>query len=134
MSQSTAVPVKTAGRNYLVELSLSMGLYVAALVSRPWLLNHTDSATLAVLIKLMPSLPIWLVLAVVWRYYFRIDEFERLKFLQTLAIAFGISSCLIVSYSFLEDAGLPPLAITWAWPTLAVSWILTTMIRRIANT
>jgi hypothetical protein len=31
------------------------------------------------------------------------------------------------------DAGLPPLAITWAWPTLAVSWALTTAIMQIAD-
>jgi hypothetical protein len=131
--QTAAAPVKTAWRSYLVEFSFTMGLYVLAVLARPWLLNHAGNGPLALLIKIMPALPIWLTFAVVWRYYLRIDEFDRLKFLQTLAISFGIGSCAVVTYSFLADAGLPPLAITWAWPTLATSWGLTTAIVRIAN-
>jgi hypothetical protein len=83
--------------------------------------------------KVLPALPIWLMLVSLWRYYRRIDEFERHKFLVTLATSFGIGSCIIVTYAFLMDAGLPPLALTWAWPTLAVSWGLTTAIMQIAD-
>jgi hypothetical protein len=133
MNQTTAAPVKTAGRNYLIEFSLAMGLYVLAVLARPWLLDHTSNQTLAVLIKVLPAVPVWLMLWAVWRHYLRIDEFDRLKFLQTLAISFGVSSCLLVTYTFLEDTGLPPLAITWAWPTLAACWGLTTAIMRIAD-
>jgi hypothetical protein len=133
MNQTAAAAVKTAGRSYLAEFTVTMGLYVLAILARPWLLAHTGNDTLATLIKVMPAVPIWLTFAVVWRYYLRIDEFDRLKFLQTLAISFGIGSCALVTYSFLADAGLPPLALTWAWPTLAASWGITTAIMRIAN-
>jgi hypothetical protein len=81
----------------------------------------------------LPVLPIWLTFLAVWRYYRRIDEFERLKLLQAVSIAFGIGSCLIVTYSFLADVGMPELAITWAWPTLACSWALTTAFISIAK-
>jgi hypothetical protein len=130
---SAAMPVKTAGRTYLVELVLTMGLYVLAVAARPWLIDHAANASLVLAAKLSPVLPIWLTFLVVWRYYLRIDEFEKLKLLQTIAIAFGIGSCLIVTYSFLEDAGLPELALTWAWPTLAVSWALTGAIMSITQ-
>jgi hypothetical protein len=126
-------PVKYAGRAYLIELILTMGLYVAAVSARPWLVGHAAAPGLVLAAKVLPALPVWLTLGVVWRYYRRIDELERLKILQTLAIAFGVGSCLLVTYSFLEDAGLPPLALTWAWPTLAVSWALTSAIMSIAE-
>jgi hypothetical protein len=130
---TAAAPVKQAGRIYLIEFSLVMALYVLAVLARPWLLAHAANADLALGAKLVPIVPIWLMLAAVWRHYLRIDEFERLKFLETVAIAFGVGSCAIVSYAFLEDAGLPPLAITWAWPTLAASWGLTSAITAITN-
>jgi hypothetical protein len=133
MPQIAAAPVKTAARNYLVEFTTAMVVYVLAVVSRPWLLDHTSGETLAVLIKIMPAVPVWLMLWVVWRHYRRIDEFDRLQFLQTLAISFGVGSCLLVTYTFLEDTGLPPLAITWAWPTLGASWGVTSAIMRMAN-
>jgi hypothetical protein len=133
MPQIAAAPVKTAARHYLVEFTTAMVVYVLAVVSRPWLLDHTSGETLAVLIKIMPAVPVWLMLWVVWRHYRRIDEFDRLQFLQTLAISFGVGSCLLVTYTFLEDTGLPPLAITWAWPTLGACWGVTSAIMRMAN-
>jgi hypothetical protein len=110
-----------------------MGLYVGAVLARPWLVAHAANHELAAAAKVLPALPIWLMLVSGWRYYRRIDEFERHKFLINLAIAFGAGSCAIVTYAFLMDAGLPPLAVTWAWPTLAVSWGLTTAIMQIAD-
>jgi hypothetical protein len=133
MSEVHAAPVKYAGRSYIVECALAMGLYVGLLLARPWAIAHAANHALALAATLAPALPIWLMLLVVWRYYRRIDEYEQKKLLETLAIAFGIGSCLIVTYSFLADAGLPELAITWAWPTLAVSWGLTTAIRSLAD-
>jgi hypothetical protein len=122
-------PVKYAGRNYVIELAVVMSLYIGLLYVRPVLLAHTDDPTLDAAIKLLPILPIWLMFAVVWRHYRRIDEYDQKKFLETLAISFGIGSCLVVSYAFLMDVGLPQLAITWAWPTLAITWGLTSGIR-----
>jgi hypothetical protein len=127
----TAAPVKYAAHAYIIELIFAQGLYVLAAAGRHWLIAHAGGWALAA--GAVPAIPIWLTFGVVWRYYRRIDEFERLKFLQTLAVSFGAGSCLLVTYSFLEDAGLPPLAITWAWPTLAVTWALTTAILQIAQ-
>jgi hypothetical protein len=125
--------VRYAGRLYVLECAIVMGLYVAAVWARPWLVSHAATPTLATAAKVLPALPIWLMFVSVWRYYSCIDEFERHKFLVTLAISFGIGSCAIVTYAFLRDMGLPPLAITWAWPTLAVSWALTSAVAQIAD-
>ena len=131
--QAATAPVKYAGRNYIIEVAIVMGLYVVLVWARPWLVAHAGNADLVFAAKVLPAVPVWLMFGSVWRYYRRIDEFERHKFLVTLAIAFGIGSCAMVTYSFLEDAGLPALALTWAWPTLAVSWGLTTAIMQMAD-
>jgi hypothetical protein len=131
--QAATQPVKYAGRNYIAECAIAMGLYVLVILARPWLIAHAANHDLALAATVAPALPIWLMLLVVWRYYRRIDEYEQKKFLEILAISFGVGSCMIVTYSFLADAGLPELAITWAWPTLAVCWGLTSAIFHIAR-
>ena len=133
MSEANAQPVKYAGRSYLLEFSAAIGLYVVLILVRPWLIAHAANHDLAVAATVSPALPVWLVLLIVWRYYRRIDEYEQKKFLETLAIAFGIGSCRIFTYSSLADAGLPFLAITWAWQTRAVSWGITSAIRSMAD-
>jgi hypothetical protein len=133
MIATATAPVKYAGRNYMIECAVVMGAYVGAVWARPWLVAHAPNHPLALAATMLPAAPIWLMLVVVWRYYLSIDEFERHKLLRTLAISFGVGSCLIVTYTFLMDAGLPPLALTWAWPTLAVAWLLTGAIMSIAK-
>jgi hypothetical protein len=95
------------------------------------LLSMTPDATVRLAATALPIIPIWGMFLVIVRYYRRIDELQRLKLLENVAIAAGTTACLITSYSLLEDAGLPKLAITWAWPTLAVCWGATTGINEI---
>jgi hypothetical protein len=133
MAAAPTAPVKYAGRSYIIECAATQAIYVGATLVKPWLMAHAPNHAWAMAAAVLPAVGIWLLFGVVWRYYQRIDEFERHKFLVTLAISFGIGSCSIVTYTLLMDAGLPPLAITWAWPTLAVSWILTTAIMQIAG-
>ncbi|HEY8696142.1 MAG TPA: hypothetical protein VIM02_00870 [Rhizomicrobium sp.] len=124
MPAATA-PVKYAGRDYVIEVAIVSLLYAGAAAARHWLIAMAAPYGLGLAAALVPALPVWALFLVVWRYYRRIDEFEKTRFLETLAISFGIGSSLLVSYAFLADAGVPELGITWAWPTLAVSWALT---------
>ena len=133
MAAAATAPVKYAGRNYIIEMAFDQALYVLAALARPWLIAHAPNSELKLAAAVSPAIPVWLMLIVVWRYYLRIAEFERQKFLETIAISFGVGSCLLVTYSFLTDAGLSWLDITWAWPTLAVTWLLTSAIMHVAR-
>jgi hypothetical protein len=123
--------VKYAGRSYIIEFGIVAALYTGLVVARPYLTAMTPDATLRMVAMALPILPIWGMLLVVVRYYRRIDELQRLRLLENVSIATGIAACLITSYALLEDAGLPKLAITWAWPTLAVCWGATTGINEL---
>ena len=124
-----AMSVKDVPRNYIIEFSIVMLLYVGAVWARPWLITHAGSGALALAAKLAPIVPVWLMLVVVWRYYLRVDELQQKRLLETVAISFGVASCIMVSYAFLTDLGLPSLAITWAWPTLGATWLFVGAIR-----
>ncbi|HUO94428.1 MAG TPA: hypothetical protein VMU22_15990 [Rhizomicrobium sp.] len=123
----TAVPVKSAGRIYIIEVWTSGLLYAVAMWTRPWLIAHASDHALVVAATVLPALPIWLIFVAVWRYYLHIDEFQKHQFLQSLAISFGLGCSTLVTYSFLVDVGLPPLGISWAWPILGVVWLLSSI-------
>jgi len=131
--EAGAATVKYAGRDYVIEVAVVSALYVAAAMIRHWLIVRASPYGLTMAAAVAPALPIWALFWVVWRYYRRIDEFEKKRFLETLAISFGVGSCLLVSYAFLTDAGVSQLDITWAWPTLAVTWALTVGIRHFVH-
>ncbi|MGH6872622.1 MAG: hypothetical protein ACREHE_14060 [Rhizomicrobium sp.] len=133
MSATEIPSVKYAGRSYIIECAIVSLIYAGLAWSRHWLIVQAPDHTLAIAAALVPSLPIWALFFVVWRYYRRIDEFEKQRFLETLALSFGIGSCLLVSFAFLTDAGIAWLDITWAWPTLAVSCALTGGILHVAR-
>src|SRR5690348_14756974 len=120
MAAATTAPVKTAGRDYVIEMALVSALYIGAAAGRHWLIAQAPNHALGLVAAAIPALPIWGMFLVVWRYYRRIDEFEKQKFLETLALSFGIGSSLVCTWAFLADAGVTWLGITWAWPTLAI--------------
>jgi hypothetical protein len=122
MAATANAPVKYAGRDYLIEVVIATALYIGAAASRHWLIAQAPNPALKLAAAIVPALPIWGLFWVVYRYYRRIDEFEKQKFLETLALSFGIGSSLVCTWAFLSDAGISMLGITWAWPTLAVTW------------
>lgn len=125
--------VKYAGRTYLIEFGAVAAFYTIAALARPHLLAPTQEPTLRIVAAALPIIPIWLMLGVVIRFYRRVDELEKVKLLENIAIAAGVMACLTTSYAVLENAGLPALALTWAWPTLAICWGIATGISALRN-
>jgi hypothetical protein len=125
--------VKRAGRIYILEMAGAAILYVVIVLLRPALLRGTSAEVLRDLIIVAPIVPIWLMLVVVWRYYRRIDEFAQRRLLEILAISFGVAACIITSYPFLMDLGLPRLGVMWAWPVMAVCWVAGALIVRVRD-
>src|SRR5579862_304866 len=107
--------VKDAAKTYLVEFGTVAAFYTLAVIARPYLLPIIPYAPLRIVATVLPIVPIWLMLVVVVRFYRHTDELEKRKLLENVAIAAGVTACLTTSYALLEDAGLPKLAITWAW-------------------
>jgi hypothetical protein len=114
--------VKRAGRIYTLQLGAVMAAYAGLLLSCGHLMRSVEDQTLRALIVASPIVPIWLMLVMVMRHYRRIDEFAQRRMLEVLSLSFGVTACLITSYPFLADLGLPPLGIIWAWPVMAMCW------------
>lgn len=132
----TMTSYQKARNFYLLEMGTVSVLYVGAIFIRQPLLDHlgTQTGPLAQAIMLLPALPIWGMLAAVWRFYLRVDEYQRMELMQSVSIAAGVSACLFCSYPFAADAfGLKPLSLMFAWPILAAAWGLSTAIIQMRN-
>lgn len=118
------------GLIYTGEMVTAAVLYAGALYIRRPLLGATDEGVLHTAILLLPVVPILLMATAIVRYYFRLDEYGRHQFLQTIAICCGIAACLTSSYPFIKDAfGLKDISIMYAWPVLGVCWFLASMVQ-----
>ena len=89
-----------AGLRYMAEMGGALLLMVGAAY-----LRHFHLGPIA---DLGPIVPIWMLLWASVRYYFRLDEYQRLKYVQAAALSAGILFCLDWSYRFAQPVfGLP---------------------------
>jgi hypothetical protein len=70
-------------------------------------LHATSVTPLTTAIQLTPIVPVWLLMLTIWRHYRRIDELQRLLFLQSIALTAGAL-----------------VGVAWSWPSLqrAFGW------------
>lgn len=120
--ETTMPPIRMVPRRYFIEFNGAMILYIAAVVARGEYARGIADPILRDLLLVAPILPVLLAAAAVTRFYRGMDEYHRLQLLESLAIAAGAGSVIAVSWSFLEDIGLPHLSIAYAWPIMAAVW------------
>jgi hypothetical protein len=117
-----------APRRYFIEFNSAMVLYLVTVIGREHAFEvAAGSPALKTLILISPILPVLLAAVAVVRFYRRIDEYHRLQMLESLAIAAGATGVIATSWTFLEDVGLPHLALFWAWPIIGAVWAIVAM-------
>ena len=125
---------KSAGLRYVAELGSASLLYIGVVYARKHLLHAPDGTVWNVLVMLSPLVPIWLMFWTILRHYQRIDEYLKLQLLQIVALCAGIAAAIYTSYPFAADAfRLPPLDISWAWPIMALCWLVATFLARMRS-
>ncbi len=123
---------KSTGLRYVTELGAAALLYIGAVFVRKHMLGADGTWNMAVM--LLPVLPIWLMFWTILRHYNRIDEYMRLQLLQIIGFCAGISAGIYTSYPFVADAfRLPPLDISFAWPIMALCWVIATFVVQFRN-
>ncbi len=117
-------PTVAANRKYVLEIVISMLVYMAVLIPAIWLLNRGLEGPLKFVVAIAPAVPVFFVFVAVLKYFGRTDEFERRVLLESLGIAGVITALLAVTYAFLENAGLPHLSAWWTWATFMGAWLI----------
>jgi len=110
-----------------LRFALEMAGAVALLAGAAWLRHvPVGDHVLSIMLQLLPLVPVWLILVACLRHYFRIDEFQRLRFLQAIALSSGITLCLSWSYPFVRTVvDLPPQAPDQSIPFAIVFMVVT---------
>jgi hypothetical protein len=113
---------REAKRRYLTEMAIVMALYVATLTIAIRFGRGMDDGLPKTLLSLLPAIPVFLTVWVIARQFGRADEFVRLRSLESIAIAAGVTAGLTFTYGFLENVGYPRLSMFWVWGIMGLTW------------
>ena len=102
--------------------------------SRAILLRGHEHDTLTpwqLAVALIPVLPVIGLFIAIVRLLLATDELMRRIYIDSLAIAGGITALLAVSYGLIESPGIPNLSAWWTWTVFMISFgIATGFVRR----
>jgi len=113
---------RDANRKYRFELGAALVAYLLAVYGSVVAARPLEPGLARTLLVLVPVLPMAFAVWAVARHFRRMDEFQRLRSLEGVAIGAAITAGLSLTYGFLESAGFPKLSMFWVWPVMGFSW------------
>lgn len=120
---------RDARRRYFWELGSAMVFYAAVLAISLRLVDAMEPGSLRTALALAPAIPVFVLIWVIARQYRRSDEFVRLRHLESMAVAFGVTAGITFTYGFLESAGFPRQSAFWVWGIMGFTWAIHSSVR-----
>jgi len=113
---------KQVARAYKTELWTAVAVYIVLLFGSISFGKRMDEGALRTVVLVLPMIGFGLMIRAIARHVSRIDEYQRQRLLETLALAFGITGAVTFTYGFLETAGFPRLSMFTVWIIMGSSW------------
>jgi hypothetical protein len=113
---------REAKRRYFWELGLGFAFYLAVLATCTHLSKMFEPGPVQTAIAFLPAIPVFVLVWVIARQFQRSDEFVRLRSLESIAVAAGVTAGLTFTYGFLEQAGFPKVSMFWVWGIMGFTW------------
>jgi hypothetical protein len=120
---------KRVARAYRAELWTAIAVYVVLLFASIRFGRPLDDGPLRTAALLAPMIGFGLMIRAVARHVARIDEYQRLRLLESVALAGAITGAVTFSYGFLETAGFPKVSMFSVWIVMGASWLLVNLVR-----
>ena len=120
---------KRVARAYRVELWTAIAVYIVLLTGSIRFGRPLADGTLRTVVLLLPMIGFGLMIRAIARHVARIDEYQRLRLLEGVALAAAITGAVTFSYGFLETAGFPKLSMFSVWIVMGASWGLVNLVR-----
>jgi len=120
---------KQVARTYKVELWSAVAVYAVLLFGSISIGRRMDEGVLRTVVLVIPMIGFGLMIRAIARHVARIDEYQRQRLLETLALAFAITGGATFTYGFLETAGFPRLSMFTVWIIMGASWGLVSCMR-----
>lgn len=116
MKTNAAISPDAAAQHHKNLVKVAMSLYAVMLLACVYCIKRTPPGPLHIVLALVPTLPvIWIMCSLVV-FLSRTDELQRRVYLESLAVAAGVTAFLSLTYGFLEDfAGLPHIPAWWTF-------------------
>jgi hypothetical protein len=124
---------KQVARAYRAELWVAILVYVVLLFGSIQFGRPLPEGLPRTIVLLLPMAGFALMIRAIVRHVARIDEYQRLRMLESVGIAFAITGALTFSYGFLETAGFPRLSMFGVWIVMGASWGLVNLVRKWAG-
>lgn len=116
---------------YTRELLVSLLVYTVLLMAAIRFGRPMPESALRTAVLASPIIGFGLMLRALVRQCARMDEYMRMRLLENISVAAGITAGLTFTYGFLETAGFPKLPMFTVWPLLAASFGLVQLCRKL---
>jgi len=122
---------KRVARAYTLELMIALAVYTVLLMAAIRYGRPMDDGWLRTLVLVSPMLGFGLMIRTIVRHFARIDEYQRMRMLENLAIATAITGAVTFTYGFMETAGFPKLSMFYVWVVMCSSVAVVNLARRL---
>jgi hypothetical protein len=116
------VKEREGNRRYFYELFGAMTFYGVVLYASITMGRPMPPGLSRTLVLISPMIPLALAIWAIARHFRRVDEFVRLRSLESLSLAAAVTAGLSLTYGFLESAGYPKLSMGLVWPVMGAVW------------
>jgi hypothetical protein len=116
------VKEREGNRRYFYELFGAMTFYGVVLYASITVGRPMPPGLPRTLVLISPMIPLALAIWAIARHFRRVDEFVRLRSLESLSLAAAVTAGLSLTYGFLESAGYPKLSMGLVWPVMGAVW------------
>jgi hypothetical protein len=121
---------KHVARAYFTELMLALVVYTVLLLAAIRYGRPMQEGVLRTAILVSPMIGFGLMIRAVARQFARVDEYQRMRLLENLAVAAAITGAVTFTYGFMETAGFPRLSMFSVWIVMGLAFGAATLIRR----
>jgi len=121
---------KRVARAYVTELMLALVVYTVLLSAAIRYGRPMEDGILRTLVLVSPMIGFGLMIRTMVRHFARIDEYQRMRMLENLAVASAITGAATFTYGFMETAGFPKLSMFSVWIVMCASVAIVNLGRR----
>jgi energy-converting hydrogenase Eha subunit A len=124
---------KRVARAYFVELMTSIVVYTVLLFAAIRYGRPMPEGWLRTLVLITPMIGFGLMIRAIVRHVARIDEYQRIRLLENIAVAAAITLAATFTYGFMETAGFEKLSMFSVWLMMGASMAAVCLVRKVAE-
>ena len=113
---------KKVAQTYRIELFVAVAVYVVLLTGSIRLGRPMPEGVARTLVLVSPMIGFGLMIRSIVRHVARVDEYVRVRLLETIALSAAITGAVSFTYGFLETVGYPKLSMFSVWIVMAASF------------